>query len=81
MKERKRSCTQRDPMILWISCIIQLHSSVNYATQAKKPYNTKAFRFNEGNLRMTWRVVKDVTSLKCWRNGSRSKDGWKLSFV
>ena len=54
----------------------QLFSSVNSAiTQGKKSYNTKAFRDNEGNSRMTWRDVKNFTSRKCWRNGSRSKDG------
>ena len=71
----KLNATRFNDSVDWLHCK-QLRSSVNYAiTQAKKPYNTKAFRFNEGNLRMTWHVVKDVTSRKCWRNGSRSKDG------
>ena len=75
MHERETAKLRSNDSVDWLH-YKQLRSSVNYAIrQAKKPYNTKAFRFNEGNLRMTWRVVKDVTSRKCWRNGSRSKDG------
>ena len=70
----KLNATRSNDSVEWLH-YEQRRSSVNNAiTQAKKSYNTKAFRDNEGNSRITWRV-KDLTSRKCLRNGCRSKDG------
>ena len=43
----------------------QCRNSVNNAIrQAKKSYYSKALHDNEGNSRMTWRVINDLTSRK-----------------
>ena len=52
-----------DP-VAWLN-YKQCRNSVNNAIrQAKKSYYTKAFHDNEGNIRMTWRVINDLTSRK-----------------
>ena len=60
-----------DP-VAWLN-YKQCRNSVNNAIrQAKKSYYSKAFHDNEGNSRMTWLVINDLTSQKT--NGPAIKE-------
>ena len=68
----KLKATRSNDPVDWLN-YKQIRNSVNNAIrQAKKSYYTKALHDNEGNSRMTWRVVNDLTSRKS--NGPSVKE-------
>ena len=68
----KLKATRSNDPVDWLNHK-QIRNSVNNAIrQAKKSYYAKALHDNEGNSRMTWRVVHDLTSRKS--NGPSIKE-------
>ena len=58
------NATRSNDPVDWLN-YKQICNSVNNAIrQTKKSYYTKVLHDNEGNSRMTWRVVNDLTSRK-----------------